>query len=412
MHTSKHQVSISSTRRWAILILTSMTCMMIFAALTAYSVSEPEIVNAFSISKNVAGLGITIYAVGLVVGMILGGFISDRIGIKPTVLLGMLFLIIPQFIIPSAGRFGFILVLRFLQGLSFIAWAPFVACIVGWFTGKQKGFATGFYLGVALAGGMVGGFITGITLPGWGWKGTFYILGAMVALFLFLWEIVTIPPPHSGSDLTKSDGSGYRVILRMKETWYLVLIMAGATWMLYTLLARVPNYAFDLGYSEMEVGTLTTAIGIAYIVAAIIAGPVSDVISMKMGFLKGKGICMALGFAVAIVGALLVPWAGSTGYGVLFLILFVSAFGNSWPQAVYWAVPSEVYEPEIADAGTGFAGGLGNIPDPIAPTAILAIAASGAGWSIAWMTCAAASAVGMTASFLLAASKLKRREGI
>ncbi len=156
---------ISSSRRWGILVLTSMTCMMIFASLTAYSVAEREIVNIFGISKTVAGLGTTIYAIGLVVGMIFGGFISDRIGIKGTVLTGMMLLIIPQFIIPSAGSFSLILVLRFLQGLSFIAWAPFVACVVGWFTGKQKGLATGFYLGVALAGGMVGGFITGITLP-------------------------------------------------------------------------------------------------------------------------------------------------------------------------------------------------------------------------------------------------------
>ena len=408
MRPSLNQIPISPSRRWAILILTSMTCMMIFASLTAYSVAEREIVNIFGISKTVAGLGTTIYAIGLVVGMIFGGFISDRIGIKGTVLTGMMLLIIPQFIIPSAGSFSLILALRFLQGLSFIAWAPFVACVVGWFTGKQKGFATGFYLGVALAGGMVGGFITGITLPSVGWKGTFYILGAVVAVFLILWQIVTVLPPKSGTVSRKQSG-GYGLILRMKETWYLVLIMAGATWMLYTLLSRVPNYAFDLGYSEMEVGTLTTAIGIAYIVAALIAGPVSDILSVKSGLLKGKGICMGLGFGVAVVGSLLVPLAAGAGYGMLFAALFIAAFGNSWPQAIYWAVPSEVYDPEIADAGTGFAGGLGNIPDPIAPTVILAIAGSGAGWTMAWITCAVASAVGVAASFLLAGSKLKTR---
>ena len=400
---------ISSGRRWAILVMTSMTCMMIFAALTAYSVSEREIVSIFNVSSATAGLGITIYAIGLVIGMIFGGFISDRLGIKMTVLTGMLFLIIPQFIIPSAGSFTMVLILRFLQGLSFIAWAPFVACVVGWFSGKQKGFATGFYLGVALAGGMVGGFITGMTLPTLGWKATFYILGGIVAVFLIIWELVTVVPPKpEASSADSGNKQGYGVILRMKETWYLVFIMAGATWMLYTLLARVPNYAYDLGYSEVEVGTLTTAIGIAYIVAALIAGPVSDIISQKTGLLKGKGICMALGFGVAVVGALLIPWAGSAGYGALFALLFVAAFGNSWPQAVYWAVPSEVYEPDIADAGTGFAGGLGNIPDPIAPTVILAVAASGSGWTMAWITCAVASAVGIIASLLLSASKLKK----
>jgi MFS family permease len=147
-----------------------------------------------------------------------------------------------------------------------------------------------------------------------------------------------------------------------------------------------------------------TAVSIGYIIAALIGGSISDVIASRMGNqLKGRSITMAIGYVIAIIGAILLPLFAPLGFGLFYLAALLCAFGNSWPQAVFWAVPHIAYTPDVEASGTGFTGGIGNISDPISPL-VIGIILGGAGmWHMGWWTCAIASAVALIASLMLAA---------
>ena len=173
--------------------------------------------------------------------------------------------------------------------------------------------------------------------------------------------------------------------------------------MLFGLLSTLPIYGKYIGYDVTRVGNLTTAVSIGYIVAALIGGGISDAMASRMGQLKGRSIAMAIGFIIAVIGAVLLPILAPRSFGLFYLVALLSAFGNSWPQAVFWAVPHVVYTPDVEAAGTGFTGGIGNISDPISPLVIGVILGGKALWTMGWWTCAIASAIALIASLGLAA---------
>ncbi len=97
------------------------------------------------------------------------------------------------------------------------------------------------------------------------------------------------------------------------------------------------------------------------------------------------------------------------GLGAVFIAAFMAAFGSSWPQAVYWAVPSEVYTSDLEALGTGFTGGIGNISIPIVPIVMGIILAPA--WNLGWMTCTIMSLLALVACLVLAKiSQIRKRD--
>jgi MFS family permease len=348
-----------------------------------------------------------------VVGLIVGGMVISKIGVKNTVILAMACLLIPQFLFPYIGNYGLLLFLKAIQGFASMAWPALVVSIMSWVHGKQIGLASGIFLGGSLAGGGIGGVIVGHIIPSMGWKASFWVLGLISLVITIIWyatvKIAPAPTPAKTETTKTTEGpSPFAKMLRMPETWLLSLIMLGSTWMLFGLLSTLPIYGKYIGYDVTKVGNLTTAVSIGYILAAVIGGSVSDGMAAKMGQLRGRGIAMAIGFVLAIIGAILLPILAPASFGLFYFAALLSAFGNSWPQAVFWAVPHVAYPPDVEAAGTGFTGGIGNISDPIAPLVIGVVLGGSGRWAAGWWTCAIASAVALIAALALAARDKRR----
>jgi len=242
-----------------------------------------------------------------------------------------------------------------------MSWPALVVAIMSWVRGKQIILASGIFLGGSLAGGGIGGFIVGRVIPVMGWQASFWVLGLISIVVTIIWyaSVRVVPaqeaPKEAAATEETREPSPFAKMVRMPETWLLSLIMLGSTWMLFGLLSTLPFYGNYLKYDVTGIGNLVIAISIGYIVAALIGGYVSDVMATKMGNqLKGRSITMALGFIVAIIGAVLLPILATMGFGIFFFMALVCAFGNSWPQAVFWAVLSVAYTPDVEALGTGF----------------------------------------------------------
>jgi MFS family permease len=383
--------------------------------MTSYSMTVPQLAVALGITEHAVMLGETIRMIFWVVGLIIGGIVIGKIGVKNTVILAMACLLIPQFLFAYIGNYGLLIFLKAIQGFASMAWPALVVSIMSWAHGKQIGLASGIFLGGSLAGGGIGGVIVGHVIPSMGWQASFWVLGLISVIITIIWyatvKIAPTPTPTKAeTGTTKTGGpSPFAKMLRMPETWLLSLIMLGSTWMLFGLLSTLPIYGKYIGYNVTKVGNLVTAVSIGYIIAALIGGSISDGMAAKMGQLKGRGMAMAIGYIIAVIGAILLPVLAPVSFALFYFVALLSAFGNSWPQAVFWAVPHVAYSPEVESVGTGFTGGVGNISDPISPL-VIGVALGGAGmWHMGWWTCAIASAVALIASLALAARGKRKK---
>ena len=395
---------------WWVAIISTITSLTVFSTMTSYSMTVQQLAAALGTTNEAVMIGETVRMVFWVVGLIVGGMVIGKIGIKGTVILAMACLLVPQFLFAYIGNYTLLSVLKAIQGFASMSWPALVVAIMSWVRGKQIGLASGVFLGGSLAGGGIGGFIVGRVIPSMGWQASFWVLGLISLVVTIIWyaSVKVVPAqatsPETATAEEASGPSPFAKMVRMPETWLLSVIMLGSTWMLFGLLSSLPIYGTALEYDVTAIGNLVIAISIGYIIAALIGGYVSDVVAAKMGNqLKGRSLTMAFGFIVAIIGAVLLPILAPLGFGIFFFMALVCAFGNSWPQAVFWAVPSVAYTPDVEASGTGFTGGIGNISDPFAPLVIGVVLGTAGHWHMGWWTCAIASAVALIASLMLAA---------
>ncbi|RLF30748.1 MAG: hypothetical protein DRN07_08180, partial [Thermoplasmata archaeon] len=328
---------------WWVTIIGTLTSLTVFSTMTSYSMTVSQLADALDVTQQAVMLGETVRMIFWVVGLIVGGMVISKIKVKNTVILAMACLLIPQFLFPYIKNYNLLLFLKAIQGFASMSWPALVVSIMSWVRGKQIGLASGIFLGGSLAGGGIGGVIVGHVIPSMGWKASFWVLGLISVIITLIWysTVRIAPAPEAAkteASAEKKEGpSPFAKMIRMPETWLLSLIMLGSTWMLFGLLSTLPIYGKYIGYDVTKVGNLTTAVSIGYIVAAVIGGAISDGMASKMGQLRGRSIAMAIGFIIAIVGAILLPVLAPLSFGLFYFAALLSAFGNSWPQAVFWA---------------------------------------------------------------------------
>lgn len=180
--------TIRELRFWRIVIGLGIASVLIFAAMYAIQPLLPILTNQFNVSVSTASLAMSVNTVGLIFGLVILGFYSDRLGrsvfVKASVLVTAL-LFIPMFLTHS---FTVILVLRFIQGFAMAGvLAAALAYINEEINERVVSVATALYISFNGTGGMLGRFVTGYLAERWSWELSLQLLTvAGVAVFIFL----------------------------------------------------------------------------------------------------------------------------------------------------------------------------------------------------------------------------------
>lgn len=178
---------------WKMISGLAIASFFIFA--TMYSVQPilPLFTKNYEISISVASLSMSLSTVGLIFGLILIGFISDRYGRLLFIHLSILITTIILFIIPFMESFIFIIILRFIQGFSL---AGLLGSALGYMVEeidkKYFGFAATLYISSNSIGGMMGRFITGYLAESFSWQTAMFVLGA-IGVFSYFLVLFTLP---------------------------------------------------------------------------------------------------------------------------------------------------------------------------------------------------------------------------
>lgn len=180
--------TIKEFRFWRIVVGLGLASVLIFASMYAMQPLLPILTKQFGISVSAASLAMSINTVGLIVGLVVLGFYSDRLGRAAFVKVSILFtalLFIPMFLTHS---FTILLVLRFLQGFAMAGvLAAALAYINEEIHDRSVSLATALYISFNGTGGMLGRFLTGYIADRWSWELALQLLAAIgVATFVFL----------------------------------------------------------------------------------------------------------------------------------------------------------------------------------------------------------------------------------
>lgn len=176
---------------WRILFGLFLASLFIFASLYTVQPLLPIFVDEFGVTVATSSMSMSLTVIGLIIGLISLGFLSDRYGRVQFIKLAMIFAALPFFLIPYVDSFYFLLTMRFLQGFAFAGVpAAAIAYMAEEIDRRYLGIAMGLYIASNALGGLIGRVATGYITDHASWQTAFILLGCfgmllgIVLLFL------------------------------------------------------------------------------------------------------------------------------------------------------------------------------------------------------------------------------------
>lgn len=289
-----------------------LASLFIFANLYAVQPLLPLFVSEFGISVSTSSLSLSLTIVGLILGLVILGFFSDRNGRRFYIIYSLLGSAIPFFLIPLVESFHWLLVLRFVQGFA-LAGVPAAALayISEEIDRKAIGFATALYISSNALGGMAGRVLTGYLTDHFSWETAFILFGA-AGLLLFAAVFVLLPKsrhfqPSNASFRKDLTGFSYH----LKNPALLVVFGLGAIlqisftgiWTYLPFYLESPPYSLPL----QTISYFFFAYGIG-IVGSPLAGKAAETFGLRPVrragvFILSAGILLTLSSSVWLIAA-------------------------------------------------------------------------------------------------------------
>ena len=261
------------------LISYSVFLFILLGALTAfgplvtdmYLPALPGMANYFSTTASMVQLGLTTSMIGLAVGQLIFGPLSDKFGRRPLLLASMLVFIVSTLLCIYSPNIETFIALRLLQGIAGAGGIVISRSVAtDMFSGKElaKSMAIiGAINGVApVAAPVLGGFFTDII----GWRGIFWILLGIGILLLM--AVVrfreSLKPEYRKQEGLKQMFLGFPAMLHNRRYVYFVLQYGFSSGVLFANIASSPfimqqHYGFSPMMFSIVFGVNSLAIGIA-----------------------------------------------------------------------------------------------------------------------------------------------------
>ncbi|MGN7385900.1 MFS transporter [Sporosarcina sp. SAFN-015] len=298
---------------WKIVLGLGFASVFIFASMYSMQPLLPLFTTEFGISVSYASMAMSMTTIGLIVGLIVLGFFSDRNGRKVYVYLSLIGSVIPFLIIANTESFLLIVILRFVQGFA-LAGVP--AAALAYISEEvHKNFtniATALYISFNSLGGMVGRFMTGFIAEQASWQMSLYIL-SIFGMVLFIVLLLALPKsrnfvPTDTTFLKDIEG----IVFHLKNPSLLVVFGLGIILQLsFTgVWTYLPFHLIDPPYSlSLEtISYLYLAYGFG-----VVGAPLAGWLSGKFGLrnVRFVGIVLlVLGIGVTAFSSLIVTIIG------------------------------------------------------------------------------------------------------
>lgn len=290
----------------------------------AYLPGLPAATTDLGTSTATAQLTLTVYIIGMALGQLGFGPISDRVGRRIPLLVSIIAFVAFTIGVAFSPNIGVMLILRFLQGVSASAGMVLGRAIV-------HDLATGEKAARALSTIMAAGLIVPALAPLLGagvlsfadWRTIFLVLGGLGAL-VGIWVMFAIPetlPRLRGDNAaaTGPRGPGRPTHPSMPRFILATLVVALSFASMYAYVSAAP-FIFQQVYGFSPTGYALTGAGLSIVMAAVgILGTRLLGYRTPIGVLT-PALAVIAGLVVLVIGAALILAAVLTGAHVIWLI--------------------------------------------------------------------------------------------
>ncbi|MCD8386191.1 MAG: Bcr/CflA family efflux MFS transporter [Bacteroidales bacterium] len=208
-----------------------------------YLPTLPSMVEVFHTSESMVQLGLTTAMIGLAIGQIFFGPLSEKYGRKPIVVLSMVIFSIAALASVFSTSIGFFLVCRFFQGIGGSGGIVISRSIsTDSYSGRELAKVMGIIgavHGVApVAAPVIGGLMAG-TL---GWRGIFVVLLVLglILLGMCVKFVETLPKEKRMTGSILSTFGGFAQVVRVRSFVFPVLAFGGGNFFLFAYISSAP----------------------------------------------------------------------------------------------------------------------------------------------------------------------------
>ncbi len=359
------------------------------------AIAVPLISDDLGVSAGVATWTISLYVLMLAVTTAVYGRVSDLVGIRIPLLVGVGLMTAGAILAALAPSFSVLLLARMVQGAGAAAVPTLgVAVLNGRYAGSVRGLALGRLAGVAAAVSCLGPLVGGVLEHALGWRAVMALPVLGLLVIPILWPALTREGTGArldllGAVLVALTAAGVVLLVQSPSTGVVVAVSgavllglgtpATVTWVRrrphgflpmavvrngvvvrsaaaaaaipaawFAMLVAVPAVLVSSGWEPWQVGLLLLPSAALALGVPRIAGPLVDTVGPARA-IAVAGVVATAALAIAAVGAAHV-WSPLLAVGVL---LVTVAFGIGQPAMT--AAVADAVEPEVRGVALGVA---------------------------------------------------------
>jgi DHA1 family bicyclomycin/chloramphenicol resistance-like MFS transporter len=304
----------------------------IFLVLSGLAILSPLALDTFlpavddaakSLNTNIGNIMISfgVLSVGVALGQIIHGPLSDRYGRKPIVVWGLIFYMMSSLLTPFVLSIELLYNLRFIQGLAVAATMIVMRSIVRDLFSVKEGAKLFANLFVILAIIPIIGPIIGGHLTIWfGWQSVLFLMAGISAIVLLTTVVLFEESlPKKDPDALKLNKllSNFNEIITERNFLTFLLIGVGAYAGLYGVITGIAPVMTGLLRQQANVfGYQFAAIMTGHFISAAIAGKLVHILGIKK--------LLFMGTLISMIGGLLLIGASLLGVITIYSILIPS----------------------------------------------------------------------------------------
>jgi len=365
----------------AVLLLLSLLYFITYLDRVNVSTASAGFGAQFHLSKTQIGLVFSAFAYPYLIFQISGGWISDRLGARRTLIAAGIVWAGATVLTGLAGGLLSLLIARVLLGFGEGAAFPSAtSAMSNWVPVGRRGYSQGITHASARIGNAAAPALIVVIMARYGWRASFYACAALSFLWVALWMLYFTEHPAEHPRITPHELATLpspRRQLPSVPWWPLFKCMAPVTivyfcygWTLWLFLGWIPqyflhSYRLDLQHTAM----FASAVFLAGVMGDTLGGILTDRILARTGNLRRARSWM-VALCMLASSLALVPLMLTHVLSVSLWCLSIGFFFAEMTIGPMWAIPMDV-----APSHSGTASGLMNTGSALA--AIVSPVASG-----------------------------------